>query len=419
MQSCSAVYRLLLSTHLGTRLALAIVLLLSLLLPAMVQAQFLPEFDDVRLARMAYTNSGGEQGMSIFHYRRDGVLGAGSWFLLDRSRYSANYYIYDDNGQLTEKYREFSDGLVSTQHFEHDSAGRVTKESFQRSDGVGGYADFTWDGSGRLLTADCHKFRGWFNGFIRYQYENGRLASATITREDKPFGGIRYVYGDDGRLQSETWDLGGGQWSQTFSYEYETAPEMVFSASSPLLMMNSRYRVVAESYDYNAQGGGPSHYTYDADGRLLKKVFERSDGLSTETSYVFDNAGKLISSHRVYHDGRTAEFSYSYDKALRLTGKTFRQSNGEEGFEEYSYDRLGRLTGATYQNMDFWLNGELSFDYDGWGHIAAGHFTSKDSYDADLEFETDDRGNVRRMHWLFSNGMTQTYTFEYVLHHWR
>lgn len=392
---------------------MTVVLLFVLGFQTAAQAQFLPQYDDVRLARMGYTNTDGEDGLSIYHYRRDGVMGAGTWLLTDRSRYSANYYIYDEHGRMLEKYREFSDGLVSTQRFENDSAGRVTKESFERSDGVGGYADFTWDETGRLLTADCQKFRGWFNGFIRYQYESERLASAAITREDKPFGVIRYLYGQDGRLQSETWDLGDGRWSQTFSYHYEPTPARVFSASSPLLMMSPAYRVTGESYDFNSQGGGPSFYTYDGEGRLQKKVFERADGLRTETSYVFNDAGSLVSSHRAYHDGRTADFLYSYDNALRLTGKTFKQSTGEDGFEKYHYDRLGRLVGASYRNMDFWLNGELTFSYDTWGHIETGHFDGQDGYDAELEFKTDEHGNVLRMHWQFSNGMTQTYTFEY------
>jgi YD repeat-containing protein len=333
--------------------------------------------------------------------------------LTDRSRYSANYYIYDENGRMVEKYREFSEGRVSTQRYEYDLAGRMTKESYERSDGIAGYADFQWDEAGRLLTADCRKFRGWFDGFVRYQYEDDRLVSATITRSDQPFGVIRYVYGQDGRLQSETWELAGGKWSQTFSYEYEPLPARVFSASSPLLMMNPAYRVVGESYDFNGQGGGPSHYSYDDAGRLLKKVFERADGLKTETSFVFDDNGNLVSSRRSYHDGRTADFLYQYDDALRLTGKTFKQSDGEQGFEKYVYDRLGRLVGATYQNMDFWLNGELTFNYDSWGRLDSGKFAGRDGNDAELDFETDDHGNVLRIHWVFSNGMTQTYSFEY------
>ena len=83
-----------------------------------------------------------------------------------------------------------------------------------------------------LLTADCKKFRGWFTGFINYEHEDGRLTAATITREGKEFGIIRYVYDPMGRLERETWDL-GGQWSQTFTYKYEPIPLRVFSASSP------------------------------------------------------------------------------------------------------------------------------------------------------------------------------------------
>lgn len=395
----------------NSRFVFASIILL-LALQATAQAQFLPRFDDVRLARMGYTNTDGEEGVSIYHYRRDGVMGAGTWQLTDRSRYSANYYIYDEAGRMVEKYREFSDGLTSTQHFEYDAAGHVSKESFERSDGIGGYADFTWDESGRLSSADCRKFRGWFDGFIQYEYAQGQLRGATITRDDKPFGVIRYVY-DDGRLQSETWDLGGGQWSQTFSYEYEPVPKMVFSASSPLLMMNPAYRVVGENYEFNGEGGGPSFYTYDDEGRLQEKVFERSDGLKTQTSYVFDDVGNLLSSRRIYHDGRMADFLYQYDEALRLRGKTFTQSTGEEGFEKYAYDRLGRLVGATYRNMDFWLNGELTFSYDDWGHLDGGKFTGQDDFGAELDFKTDKNGNVLRMHWRFSNGMTQTYSFKY------
>jgi YD repeat-containing protein len=390
-------------------------MLAALLYPAVACAQFLPAYDGVRLARMGYVNTQGEDGVSIYHYRRDGVLGAGTWLLTDRSRYSANYYVYDDKGRMVEKYREFSEGRISTQRFEHDAAGNVIRESYERSDGRSGYADFTWDDAGRLLTADCRKLRGWFVGFVQYEYEDGRLVSATITRDEQPYGAIRYVYDDSGRLVEETWDLAGGKWSQTFTYEYEPLPARHYSASSPFLMMNPAYRVTAESYDFNSKGGGPSHYTYDDEGRLVKKVFERSDGLRTETNYTFDGLGNLVSSHRVYHDGRTADFLYSYDDAMRLIGKTFTQSTGEEGFEEYHYDRLGRLVGATYRNMDFWLNGELSFAYDDWGHLDSGRFSGRDGFDAELDFDTDDQGNVLRMHWAFSNGTTQTYTFDYDL----
>lgn len=384
-----------------------------LLAQSLANAQFLPEYDGVRLSSMGYVNTGGEDGVSLYQYRRDGVLAASTWLLTDRSRYSANYYVYDGYGRMVEKYREFSDGLVSIQRFEHDGAGHVIRETFERSDGRTGYADFSRDESGRLLTADCRKFRGWFDGFIRYEYRDGRLAHARITRDGEPFGVIRYEYGENGRLQSETWDLADGKWSQTFSYRYEPLPAKSYSAASPIVMLNPGFRVTGETYDFSGRDGGPSFYEYDGEGRLLKKVFQRSDGLRTETDYTYDDNGNLVSSHRAYHDGRTADFRYSYDASMRLTGKTFSQSTGEGGFETYRYDRLGRLAGATYRDMDFWLNGELTFSYDDWGHLDKGEFAGADGFDAELEFDTDEHGNVLRMHWRFSNGMTQTYTFAY------
>ena len=391
------------------------ILSLFLLVVALVpeaSAQFVPQPAGFRVVRMPYTNTGGENGVSIFHYRRDGALDRGLWQLTDHSRHSANYYRVDAAGFVVRKYREFSDGLTSTETYENDAAGRRLREIWSRSDGKHGQAVFTWDDAGHLVAADCDTFRGWLTAHIAYTYADGRLDSAEISRDGQVIGHIAYVYEPSGRLASETWDF-GGRWSQTFSYEYEPIPERVFSAATPWQMANIRYRVAAEDYDYNGQGGGPSHYTYDAAGRLTRKVFERSDGLRTETTYVFDDRGNLVSSHRAYHDGRTADFTYTYDSALRLTGRSCRRSDGQTGAETYVYDDWGRLTGAVYRNMDFWLDGDLTFSHDPWGRLVTGRFAGRDGFDAGVNFVCDDDGNVVAVHWMFDQGATQTYRFEY------
>ena len=377
-------------------------------------AQFLPDATDARVSCMGYSNTSGEKGMTTFHYRRDGVMHASTWMLQDQSRHSANYYVYDNSGQMVEKYREFSDGLTSTDTYEYDAAGHRVKEIFMRSDGVGGYAVYHWSERGVLLEAECDKYKGWFTGHLDYEYENGRVAGARIRRDGENIGSIEYRYDPSGHMLSEVWTF-DSQWSQSFTYAWEPVPEIVYSASSPLNMMNPAYRVVAEDYDFNASGGGPSQYFYAGMGRLDKKIFERSDGLKTETAYRYDENGDLLSSRRVYHDGRSADFSYSYDAARRLIAKTFRLSTGQSGSERFAYDRLGRLQQAVYRNMDLWLNGLLVFQYDDWGHLQTGQFASDDGEDASLDIETDTHGNVVRIHWLFENGKTQTYTFSYEL----
>jgi len=171
--------------------------------------------------------------------------------------------------------------------------------------------------------------------------------------------------------------------------------------------------VKTEDYDFNNESGGPSHYKYDDEGKLTEKIFERTDGLKTVTSYQYDNRGNLTKSHRKYHNGDVANFTYTFDFLGRLTKRAFKHSSGGEGYEEYSYDRLGRLEKAIYKNMDSWLNGAITFTHDSWGRLSKGQFKGEDGFNADLAFTTDDHGNVLRMHWKFTFGKTQTYSFKY------
>jgi erythromycin esterase len=379
-------------------------------------AQFLPRPEASRPTRMNYSNSSGEEGRTVYQYRRDGVLDSEIWMLKDHSRHSANYLVYDKAGLVTLKYREFSDGLTSTETYEYDEAGRCMKETFARSDGLGGSAGYQWDDAGLLVAADCDKYKGWLSGRIEYTHDGGRLVGAIIVRDEQTIGAVSYKYNHVGCLVSEVWDF-NGRWSQKFEYDYEPVPARVFAAANPLMMRNTRFRVAGEDYDFNSEGGGPSTYSYDEQGRLEMKTFERNDGLKTETTYAYDDEqGNLLTSHRAYHDGRTADFAYSYDAARRLTRKSFRRSDGQEGFEAYTYDRFGRLDRADYQQVDFWLNGIITFSYDDWGRLSEGHFAGRDGFDAELGFTTDSNGNVLEIVWTLSSGMTQTYRFNYRPH---
>jgi hypothetical protein len=376
------------------------------------RAQFLPRYDSLRVKCMKYRNSDGERGRTHFYYGRDGVLRSALWMLDDHSRCSSNHHLYDAQSREIEKYRQFSDGLTSTERYEYDDTGRRTGESFHRSDGKSGNARFHWDEVGRLAASDCERYKGWLTARIDYRYSDGRCNEASISRNGDNIGTIEYIYDSAGHLQEEVWDF-GGTWNQAFIYEYETVPSRIYSPSSPLLAVNTRYRVSGETYDYNNQIGGPSSYRYDKNGRLLEKVFERTDGLKTTTSYKFDTDGNLLTSHRVYSSCKTADFHYAYDDALRLAEKTFERSDGVAGYERYAYDRLGRLVSATYKNMDFWLTGGITFTYNKWGHLEGGHYKGENGLEADLDITTDVFGNVLSVHWKFTDGVTQTYTFTY------
>jgi len=375
-------------------------------------AQPLPLYDDVRLNRIHYENASGEKGDTYIYYDRRGAIDHEVWTLADSSRHSINYFVYDDERRPVEKYREFSDGLTSVECFGYNLGGRCIKETFWRSDSTAGEAQYEWNEADQLHRMRCQRYKGWLTADITFSYRNNVLIRGRIMREGRPAGEITYDYDAAGHLLRAHWDF-NGRWSQTFTYDYAPYLSFTIGYSSPFTAMNPAFRVNKEQYDFNGEGGGPSHYLYSPEGQLTEKAYVMADGLKTVTSYVYRENGDLKSSFRTYSTGLTASFSYAFDHRGRLVERLFERSDGKTGKELYGWDRYGRLTEATYHNMDFWLNGVMRFEYDGWGRLMHGAFKGKDGYNATLQFKTDMHGNVMEIHWAFSFNKTQSYRLGY------
>jgi len=177
--------------------------------------------DNYRLIKLHYENSGGEKGLTTFVYDESGLMYKARWELLDGSRNSVNYYTYDSNGNLIKKYREFSDGILSTLLYEYDENGNLLSEYFERSDSVIGITKYEYDENGKLLIADCHGLNGWFFGIINYEYnEQGQKVKGQIKKKGDIAGTIIYLYDEHNNLIKEYWDF-LKSWNQTFVYEYE------------------------------------------------------------------------------------------------------------------------------------------------------------------------------------------------------
>jgi len=168
-----------------------------------------------------------------------------------------------------------------------------------------------------------------------------------------------------------------------------------------------------ELYDFDGKGGGPSYYKYDKFKRLLKKTFVRSDGLKTTTEYSYLGNGLLMESIRLYNDGTRGTFTYGYNEWDQLVQRDFQCTDGSTAQEQYTYDQFGRLTSGSYRNYDGWLNGDLSFRHDRYDRIISATFNGKNCWDAELSFEYNIEGNLAKIHWVFSSGTTQTYTYFY------
>jgi hypothetical protein len=177
-------------------------------------------FAESGFSAMPYSNSYGEKGISLFEYGEDGRISKSVWKLLDNSRSSENYYKYDVNGNIIEKYREFSDSIKSTEIFEYDSDNHLLSESFVRSDGFAYSVRYEYNTIGRAVTAYWKNYHHWFNGYVSFTYNDAGLVSkGNIIEDGKEIGFINFKYDSKSRLIEEYWEF-SGNYNQTFTFEY-------------------------------------------------------------------------------------------------------------------------------------------------------------------------------------------------------
>ncbi|MFC2124014.1 hypothetical protein ACFLU5_04310 [Bacteroidota bacterium] len=365
-----------------------------------------------RLIKLHYENSGGEKGVTTFEYNIQGELYRAVWELLDGTRFSINYYSYDNN-RLIRKYREFSDSITSEEIFSYNHHGQLINEQFNRSDGMFGTAKHLIDGHGHTIKSICRKDKGWLDADISYLYnDQGKRVKGFIFQGNTQVGYINYEYDKEDNPVLETWDF-NGEWNQQFRYEYESIQCQIYSSSNVFIRHNCDFRLIGEDYMFDQETGGPSFYEYNSLGRLIKKEFNRSDGFKTITTYDYNDTGRLQKSNRMYSDGKTGEFSYQYNENGQLVQRLFERSDGIKGSERYKYDKNGKLVMGCYDNFDSWLNGSLTFECDRYGNLSHGFFIGQDGFDADIDFQCDSYGNVIRIHWDFSFDKSQTYIFNY------
>lgn len=362
-----------------------------------------------------YDNATGEKGVTTYHYDADGVNTLAVWELLDGTRFSLNRYIYDSLGQLLHAHRGFSDGLQSDEAYTYDDEGRLIKETIVRSDGREGSAEYFFDKDGHPTDADLNNFKGWLTCRLIFTCdENGLKKTAEIRdSEGELAGSVEYAHDSLGNLTREHWDF-NGRWYQTFEYTYQTRavtpPDKYTSAN--IFLTGCERPVRSETYNFNGESGGPSHYTYDRNDMLTEKVFKRDDGLTTITKFLYDQQGRLLRSYRIYSGGEHGVFRYKYDEVDRLIERLFFKSDSTSGVEEYCYDNLGLLATGEITSFDGWLTGVLTFDFVD-GRLESADFAAENGNDAKITVEHHPDGCPWRVVWTFQSGHTQTYTFDF------
>ena len=177
-------------------------------------------YSESGFSSMPYSNSYGENGISLFEYGEDGRLNKSLWKLIENSRSSVNHYKYDINGNIIEKYREFSDSVTSTETFEYDLDNHLLTESFVRSDGFTCSVRYEYNSMGIAVRAYWTNYHGWFNGHISFSYnDSGQVTEGKIVEGGVEIGFINFKYDNSDRLVEEYWEF-SENYNQTFTYEY-------------------------------------------------------------------------------------------------------------------------------------------------------------------------------------------------------
>ncbi len=366
-----------------------------------------------RVARLAYTNTLGEQASTEFFPDADGRIVSAYWQLADGSKRSTNTYQYNHRGHLISVFREFSDSVTSFEVFTYDEQGNRAGERFCRSDRVRGTAAYHYDASGRRVGATFQRHKGWLDGEAVFAYDRaGVLTGGVIMNDADTVAIITYTYDARGDLVDEVWRFTQG-WSQTFHYEYVPAQCRIWSLPDPLITNSCRFRPLREEYTYNDTLGGPSQYTYGPEGNLVRKSFARSDGLSTVTTYEYDPSRRLVRSVCREADGTEHVSMFEYDTAGRMIQKTRMAGDVPVSTTAYYYDAQGRVLRQVLQNVDGWLTGLLTFDTDGRGRVQRGVFRGQGSIRATVTYEYDVYDRLRTVRWHFSSGTTQEYRYAY------
>ena len=267
-------------------------------------------------------------------------------FNADNSAGNTLDYVYDGFNRQISVTEKFGSTVINTRETVYDAAGQPTSVTEN-----GRATTYVYDSMGRKTQATLPGGR-----IVNYEY--------FTTGEPKK------VYGAETYTQTLTWNDFGNKASFSTYRSGNTTDTTTWT-------YNNRNFMTAKTY----ADGKSIHYTYDADGRLLSRLWAR--GITT--SYTYDNAGRQTA---ITYSDSTPGVTFAYDYLNRLTSVT--DATGSRAFAynadgtlasetlpyivnngtlEYAYDTLGRRTGLQLKqnNTAVYSN---SYAYDVQGRIA-------------------------------------------------
>ena len=238
-----------------------------------------------------------------------------------------------------------------------------SKQVITYDDGIGGTFDFEYDEKNNLIRKTLNSL-GTLSFEYSYSYdESNRLIKKLYTR-----GGSKYVYEyaydemgnltydstyEDWRdtriIKRYTYDDNGNQikYQYSTSYDYHNDTTYFYNADG----------VLVSATETNADGNytvGKHEFSYDADGRLARKVFT-CNGTTKMREYTYDLSGDLLTElYTVIHETgvvSTLMDEYLYDEKNNLIEHVVTSDGVKMSCHRYTYDGDGNVVEYVYTDQ--------------------------------------------------------------------
>ncbi|SDP01913.1 RHS repeat-associated core domain-containing protein [Pseudomonas azotoformans] len=296
-------------------------------------------YDNARLLLTEIENEVGETYRLQYH--SNGLIQQETGFDGQRTA-----YLYDLNGNLSEKTEHGDDGSQLVTRYERDHAGRLIRKTLPDGNTV----DYAYDRQGNLLSVeDGH----WS---LAYEYDSQNR----LTAEHQGWGTLRYGYDACGHLQNLRLPD-----NNRLTFNHDKGGHLATVELNGSVLTSHLFTAGREQQ--RAQGNLLSHYQHDHQGRLFNQSINDAEGPLYRRHYDYDKSGNLT---RLL-DTRKGEHRYHYDPLNRLTRADHTQ--GEQ--ERFGHDPAGNLLMHNRPGPDIvagnrlMIQGDHHYDYDAFGNL--------------------------------------------------
>lgn len=177
---------------------------------------------------------------------------------------------------------------------------------------------------------------------------------------------------------------------------------------------SGQLRVLYLHYHNSSGEKGVTTFEYDGGKEPARALWQLLNGKRNSINfYTYDAQGRLIKKYREFSDKKTSTQIYRYDSQGRLAYENFQRSDHVNGEVRYVYDNTGRCVSAECKKMNGWFTGVIEYQYDSRGRKAGAEIKRDGRAAGRILYTYNDSGLIRKEEWDFKGKWSQTFTYQY------